>query len=180
MVEQLHTPRLRLELLRPSHFWLLKSVLQDEEIMRYSAQGVKSDAEIVDYIEESRGDARYGGGQYAVFHRQTGRFLGVAGYFFFYLDGREELEINYRLLRQARGAGHAAEVASMLAERGLAVPGRSRVYGIVDVRNTASQRVLENAGLRPLGEYAYHGRTTLLYVREAAVPKRHMEDKSDK
>lgn len=165
----LKTDRLGLQKLTMQHLAQVKSVLQDEEIMFFSASGVKSDSEVKDYIIHSMSDYQEGYGQYAAYELATGEFIGVAGYFSFLYEEHADLEINYRLLRSYRGKGYASEMAKELADYALEELGYQRVFGLVDHRNIASRKVLEKAGMRSLGEYYYHERKTLLYRRDKKV-----------
>ncbi|QRN85868.1 GNAT family N-acetyltransferase [Clostridia bacterium] len=162
----LKTDRLGLQKITFNHQDSIKSVLQDEEIMFYSASGIKNDAEVKDYIIQTMSDYQDGYGQYAAYELASGDFIGLAGYFSFIFEEHQDLEINYRLLRQYRDRGYASELAKYLAEYALTDLAYRRVFGLVDKRNLASKRVLEKAGMRALGEYNYHNRETLLYCRE--------------
>jgi RimJ/RimL family protein N-acetyltransferase len=88
-------------------------------------------------------------GFWAAIEKSTGAFLG---WFHFRpdLDGGapDEPELGYRLLRSAWGKGYATEGSQALIEKGFAVLGARRVYASTMAVNTASQRVMERAGLR--------------------------------
>ena len=159
----LQTDRLGLRKLTLEDVELVRSVLQDEEIMFFSASGVKSDEEIMDYITQSISDYEDGYGQYAVYEKNSAVFIGLAGYFSFLYEEHQDLEISYRLLRDYWGRGYASEIARALTRFALGELGYEWVFGLVDQRNVASQKVLENAGMKQMGEFCYHGRNTLLY-----------------
>ena len=161
----LKTDRLGLQKLTKQHIDLVKSVLQDKEIMFFSANGVKNDGEVKDYIIQSMSDSQENKGQYAVYELSTGAFIGLAGYFSFLYEEDEDLEINYRLLRNYRGRGYASELAKKLADNALEKLRYQKVFGLVDQRNLASRKVLEKAEMQLLGEYYYHERKILLYQK---------------
>jgi RimJ/RimL family protein N-acetyltransferase len=92
---------------------------------------------------------RYAGfGFWAAIEKSTGRFLG-----WFHLRPAEEapageLELGYRLRKDAWGKGYATEGSRALIDKAFAELGVARVVASTMVVNVASRRVLEKAGLR--------------------------------
>ena len=81
--------------------------------------------------------------------RASGRLVGEAG--LQPLDGGPDVELTYTLARAAWGRGYATEAARAVlrwAFAGLLLP---RVEAVADPGNHASLRVLEKAGMVPLG-----------------------------
>ena len=66
-----------------------------------------------------------------------------------------EIELGYRYARAHWGKGYATEAARAMLGRGFGELGLRRVVGIVDVRNTASERVLRKLGMRDAGTGAH-------------------------
>ena len=79
-----------------------------------------------------------------VVQRQTdGQLLGV-------MDLRlqsSRAELGYALARDAWGQGLASEAARAVVEWALSQPDLYRVWAVCDVDNSASARILENAGM---------------------------------
>ena len=126
-----------------------------------------SDPDVMHYITGGRGTSRAeievdvlpaflayyerfpGYGFWAVIEKATGDFLG-----WFHLrpalhDGSPtEPELGYRLRRSAWGKGYASEGARALVRVAFQELGADRVFAETMMVNTASRRVMENAGLR--------------------------------
>jgi RimJ/RimL family protein N-acetyltransferase len=73
--------------------------------------------------------------------------LGFAGIVDLHLEEREG-EIGYALRPEARGRGAATRAVSLLTRWGLEDLGLERVELLIDVENTASERVAERCGYR--------------------------------
>jgi RimJ/RimL family protein N-acetyltransferase len=104
-------------------------------------------------------------GFWAAEERATGRFVGwfhlrpAPDYRFAreagFRDG--EYDTGFRLVRSAWGNGYATEVTRALLVRGFAQPAVEAVVACALVGNRASCRVLENCGLRRVGEFPLPG-----------------------
>jgi len=73
------------------------------------------------------------------------------------LDDTEEIEIGYRLLREAWGNGYATEGAKCLLQFGLEELELKEIVGVTLPANIPSQRVLEKIGLEYVGIASYYG-----------------------
>ena len=62
------------------------------------------------------------------------------------------IEIGYRYARQHWGNGYAAEAAEAMLHRGFEELGLTRIVAVVDVRNSASERVLQKLGMTCMGD----------------------------
>ena len=77
-----------------------------------------------------------------------------------------DIEIGYRLLRNAWGQGFATEGATALAHYGFDDLGLDRIIGVTHPGNQASQRVLMKAGLADVGWGRYYDRRLRLFAAE--------------
>jgi RimJ/RimL family protein N-acetyltransferase len=95
--------------------------------------------------------------------RDTGAFIGW--YCLKYCPPTCDVEVGYRLLREAWGQGFATEGATELVRYGYDDLGLDKIIGVTHPGNRASQRVLMKAGLDDAG-YArrYYGRRLRLFV----------------
>ena len=96
--------------------------------------------------------------------RDTGAFIG-----FFALNyaGRTtDIEIGYRLPRNAWGCGFATEGATALKHYGFDDLGLDRIIGITHPDNKASQNVLMKAGLVDRGWGRYYDKRLRLYAAD--------------
>jgi len=129
----------------------------DPEVMRYLSGGTPTPRNVIENLILPRFLHSYerfpGLGYWAAIDRSTGAFLG---WFCFSppAEGRaEEVELGYRLRREAWGKGLATEGSRALIEKGFAELGVERVYANAYEENTASRRVMEKSGLRFVRSY---------------------------
>jgi RimJ/RimL family protein N-acetyltransferase len=124
----------------------------DPAVMRYINGGRPTPrAEIeADYLPAwlSYYDRYAGYGFWAAIERSTAGFLG-----WFHLrpppgSPPDEPELGYRLRRSAWGKGYGTEGSRALIDKAFTELGASRVWAATMAVNTASQRVMEKAGLR--------------------------------
>ena len=105
------------------------------------------------------------GGFYATRERVGNAFVG-----WFQLeeavDCDGEVELGYRLRRNVWGLGYATEGATALVAHALDVLGYRRVFGHALNDNPASIRVLEKAGLTPVGPWSYRDMPGVEYAIE--------------
>lgn len=110
-----------------------------------------------------------GYGLFAVFEKDTGRFIGEAGLADFHRGLGDRFdpypEAAWMFAGIAHGKGYATEAASA-AHRWLDDSRRqSRTVCIIDAANVASVRVADKLGYRPFGETTYKGDTVTMYER---------------
>lgn len=148
----LTTDRLRLRQFTAADANLLIELDADPKVMRYLTGGLATTRATVEqeiiplYLDHYR---RYGTlGWWAAEELAGGRFLGW--FEFRPLDGGspEEVELGYRLNREAWGHGYATEGALALIHKGFTELGVKRVVAFTMAVNTGSRRVMEKAGLR--------------------------------
>jgi RimJ/RimL family protein N-acetyltransferase len=148
----LQTDRLVLRRFTPDDVDLLVELDSDPQVMHYITGGQLTSREeiatdflpaFLDYYR------RYDGfGFWAAVQRSTGEFLG-----WFHLrpagdEGPDEVELGYRLRREAWGHGYATEGSRALIDKAFADLGVRRVYAETMAVHAASRRVMESAGLR--------------------------------
>ena len=95
--------------------------------------------------------AENGIGRWAVEDKNTGEFLGWSGLKLHPgpTNGHSNYyDLGYRFLRRHWGRGYATETAHASVRYGFDTLGLPRICGIADVRNLASNLVLQKAGLR--------------------------------
>ncbi|MEU9101214.1 GNAT family protein [Streptomyces sp. NPDC048361] len=96
------------------------------------------------------GRHRTGWGAYVVVRTEDGRAIGGIGFHGPPEDGR--VEVGYDLAESVRGHGYATEALCALTAWALSQPDVQTVYATTDADNTASQRVLDRAGFRRIGD----------------------------
>ena len=148
----LQTDRLVLRRFTPDDVDLLVELDSDPQVMHYITGGQLTSREEIAtdllpaFLEYY---SRYDGfGFWAAVQRSTGEFLG-----WFHLrpagdDGPDEVELGYRLRREAWGRGYATEGSRALIAKAFADLGVRRVHAETMALHSASRRVMESAGLR--------------------------------
>ena len=98
----------------------LADLLANEEVMRFSVGGPLSCSQVKDYLENRiMGHyPQHGFGLYAVVPAKDNRVIGYAGFMLQSIDGKEFVELGYRLHPSFWGKGLASEAAQALIEYG--------------------------------------------------------------
>jgi len=102
-----------------------------------------------------------GCGMWVVEHRETGAFVGVAG--FSEPDGWPGCELSWKLARLWWGHGYASEAARAALGFAFDVLQRDRVISLIHPENHASIRIAERIGERLLRRIDHYGREMLCY-----------------
>ncbi len=97
-----------------------------------------------------------GFGPWMFFERATGVFVGRGGLRHSTIAGSECVEVLYALRPDVWGRGYATEIALLAVAEGRRL-GLPEVHGIAAVRNVASRRVLEKAGIRLVATIEHAG-----------------------
>ncbi|MFM9368221.1 GNAT family N-acetyltransferase [Streptomyces sp. Da 82-17] len=102
-------------------------------------------------VAKADGEGTYvpGWGVYVIARAGDARAVGAIGFHTAPADGR--VEIGYDIVAAARRNGYATAAVRALTARALADPGVTTVRARTTPDNTASRRVLENAGFRLVG-----------------------------
>ena len=110
-----------------------------------------------------------GFGFWLVEERATGTFVGEAGLAEFQRDIKPAIqgvpEMGWVLSPRFHGKGYATEAVRAAAAWGDARFGRARTVCLIHPDNTASVRVAEKCGYRPLPAAIYKGQATLMFER---------------
>ena len=190
MIPILETPRLRLVPLTASDEANLVALDSDPEVMRYvgSPPGVRTAAETAERarlrIRETERGAHEPLGFWRIEEREEGAFRGVGA--LIRMPEAEEnrhggkldvnrpaeepdVEIAYRLAREAWGRGIATEAATALVAHALGPLGLSRVVAVTYPDNQASQRVLDKVGFAREGFREYKGVRATFHVLTSAA-----------
>jgi RimJ/RimL family protein N-acetyltransferase len=167
LIMQIETKRL---ILRP---WALDDAPYYEKMSRdigyncFASPGVyltRDAAELTARIEmRIRTFTRHGISKFPIFRKSDGAFLGTCGADFFEFQGRNELEMGYRLLLAHWGQGYATEAAAAMLQYLFQQVGAHVVYGFAVKQNPASIRVLDRLGFQYRQPIDYGGVEHQLY-----------------
>jgi RimJ/RimL family protein N-acetyltransferase len=168
-VPTLRTPRLLLRRWRETDVVPLAAINADPEVMRWIGTGATRNLQQtragVEALE--REWAETGIGLFAVEVLASRELAGFAGLAVprFLPEIRPAVEIAWRLGKALWGQGIATEAAGAVLAFGLTARGLERLVAIVQIGNTASERVMQKIGMRLESETVdpYSGRPVRIY-----------------
>ena len=131
---------------------LVLQLNRDEEVTRYTGDPVKDLDHARMVLEQSilPQYAANGFGRWAVLLTPSLAFIGWCGLKF--RAERNEIDLGYRFKTSAWGKGFATEAAAACLDYGFRRLGLPRIVGHSMPANLASIRVLENCGMKRVGE----------------------------
>ncbi len=143
------TQRLRLREFTLQDAAFVIELLNEPDWLRFIGdRGVRTLDDAKCYLREGplASYASNGFGHWVVERRADGELLGMCG--LIRRPTLEHVDVGFAFLARHRGQGYATEAARATLQHGFAVLGLARIDAITTPDNTASQRVLERAGLR--------------------------------
>ena len=169
----LETPRLILRPFREEDVDLLAELMANTDFMRFSL-GVFSRDQTSVFLEKLMDwERRRLPSQFAVIHRGSNRLIGYCGFFHQQVDGRDEIEIGYRLHPDYWNRGIATEAARKVRDHALGDLKLPRVISLIHPDNVASCRVAEKIGMLFERQTVFKGFPTLVFaLREQWLAKR--------
>ena len=163
-IPTLETERLRLRAFRQSDIDDYAALNADPEVLRYlgSGQVAWDRSRSWRHMAFLVGHWKLGGaGMWAMEHRETGDFVGVAG--FAEPDGWPGFELAGSLARRFWGQGYATEAGRAALAYAFTVLEKDRVISLIYPENRASIRVAERIGERLERRMQHLGREMLVY-----------------
>lgn len=160
------TPRLFLRHLTLDDLDFMAGLLDDPDVMRFSLgrmtrEQVKTLIETCLAAYEKNEPSLWG-----IEDKTDHRLIGYCGHYRRDLEGKEEVEVAYRLAPEHWGRGFAAEAVKAACDYAFAKLGLERLIAFVEPANTPSIRVAEKCGMtlekqiikwdRPFLVYAIH------------------------
>jgi RimJ/RimL family protein N-acetyltransferase len=123
----------------------------DPEVMRYIGRGRAMTREESDALSARLGEhwETHGFGLWALLEKPAARFVGFAGLSHptFVPELAHEVEVGWRLRRDAWGHGYATEAAVCAVKAGFERLGLERIISLPHAQNERSRRVAERIGL---------------------------------
>ncbi len=148
LVLPLTSPRLQIREFVAYDLDALREFVCDPRVTRFMLQAPRAREEAEAYLEQILGYQRErprSAWELAVTQREGGALIGACT---LTMLAAREADLGYMLARQFWQRGLATEIAGALLTAGFRDLRLRRISSIVDVRNLASLRVLEKAGLR--------------------------------
>lgn len=126
-----------------------QQVFSDAEVMRFG-DGPQTKEWVHQWLGcHIEGYKKYGYGPYAVTEQDAQKIIGYCGLFYFPdINGKEEVEIGYRLGRSTWGQGYATEASSAVRDFALDDLRLQRLIALIDPGNIASVRVAKKLGMQ--------------------------------
>ena len=144
----LETERLCLRRLVKNDAAALSHIFGDAQVMRFG-DGVQTEAWIGGWLARVVQDYEEKGyGPLAVVAKQNGLLIGYCGLFDFAdINGRPEIELGYRLIKQAWGKGYTTEAGTAVRDYAFTDLGIKRLVSLIDPGNSASIAVARKLGM---------------------------------
>ena len=159
----LETARLRLRPFVRDDLDETAAMLGDPETMRYY-QRPKSRTESLEWIEWNLGlYAQRGFGLWVLELKDSREFAGDCGLVPQTIDGDEEIEIGYHVVRRLWRRGLASEAAAACRDHARDALGLERVVSIISPENVPSQGVARKVGMELEREIVRSGQRQLLF-----------------
>jgi len=147
---ELETERLWLCPWSEADLEVARPIFTDADVMRYINDGQPlGDAEIHSFIARQQNHFRSRGFcLWKLLLKQERRFAGFCGLQPLELDGKSEVEIGWRLMKEHWGHGLATEAARAALNGAMKKAPLSRVIAIAMPENRPSLRVMEKLGMK--------------------------------
>jgi RimJ/RimL family protein N-acetyltransferase len=158
------TKRLFLRKLAPNDVDDLVGFFTDSDAMRYlpATKNIDGVKEWISLVQKSYD--HYGYGPWALIHKFSGQFLGYCGlYLQEDVDGNDEIEILYGVVRKNWGKGYATEAAIGVYEYGKKKLDLNRFVALIEPDNIRSIRVAEKIGMERRNNINKWGRNYRVY-----------------
>jgi RimJ/RimL family protein N-acetyltransferase len=172
MIPVIETPRLIIRAHALTDFDAYVALWADPHVVRFiTGTPFTREASWSRFLRHPGHWQHMGFGFLAIEEKETGRFIGEAGFH----DMRREmtpsiegtLEAGWALSPSVHGRGYGFEaMQALVGWADAAFPGR-RMTCIIDPANLASQRVAAKLGFREIVRTTYHGSETILFERTA-------------
>ena len=166
---RLETERLILRWFRADDFPAYLTMAQDPEVMKFLTGQPQTEIEAWKNMAAHIGHWYFRGyGTWAVEEKATGAVVGRIG--LMNPVGWPGFECGWTLARASWGKGYATESAIASLEYGFEKLHLNEIYGMADVNNIASQKVLVKAGLTYIETFEDDGFVTKWYNISRTAP----------
>lgn len=167
MAVVMETDRLFLRKMNENDVDHLHGIFSDPDCMTYFP-GTRTRKETEEWLGRNFNNyEQHGYGLYAVELKETGQFIGHCGFIFQKdVDGRDEIEIGYGLLKAYQHQGYASEAARACKQYGFAHLETDRLISLIRPDNTPSRRVAESNGMTVEKSVDRNAVEALVYVIE--------------
>ncbi|HEV2420815.1 MAG TPA: GNAT family N-acetyltransferase [Candidatus Acidoferrales bacterium] len=171
MPHHLETHRLWLSEWSPSDLEECRPIFTDPDVMRYISGGSpRSDDQIHEFIARQQNHFHSRGFcLWKLLFKPQPRLIGFCGLQPLDLDGRSEVEIGWRLVKDQWGRGLATEAARVALQHAVEYAHLERVIAVAMPENRASLRIMEKLGLTYERTSQKDGFPIVVYARHFAA-----------
>jgi len=156
------TERLLLRPFQSSDFEKVHQLLSDPDVMRFSLNGPYSKQKSMHFINQCILKSENNEPSLiAVIEKKNNQLIGSCGFFPQKIQGTEELELGYRLLKNYWGQGFATEAAMAVKTYAFNEMGLTRLISLIETGNNASVRVAEKNGFKLEKQMLYDGKISV-------------------
>jgi RimJ/RimL family protein N-acetyltransferase len=143
----IRTARLHIRALREEDLPALADLWTDPQVMLHLG-GPREREWLLNALREDLGPEAPRFNLWPVAETATGRVVGHCGILEKQVEGRDEHELVYVLVRHAWGRGLATEAAAALRDHAFASMGLDRLVSLIEPGNAASERVARKVGMK--------------------------------
>ncbi len=165
LLEGARTERMHFRRFTPQDFDLWLPFFLDPSSTRYW-EGIPTDPQTACREQFQRIFERYAkdlGGMNALTHSASGELLGMCGLLVQQVDGKEELEIGYSLLPEARGLGYATEAGLLCRDRAFERGWAESLISIIHTSNKPSMQVATRLGMKRRNQTRFRDNPVWIY-----------------
>jgi len=137
----------------------LAPIFADPQIKEISPHGVKSFEQTERFIDYAITHTKNGIELLAVIHKQDKKLIGFCGLIWQEVDGKQEVELAYRIAREYWGQGLATEAAQAVRDHALTTLKLTRLISLIDPTNIRSIRVAQKVGMLYEKQATFKART---------------------
>ncbi|GAB5562508.1 MAG: GNAT family N-acetyltransferase [Synoicihabitans sp.] len=174
------TDRLRLRAFKETDLDDLFRLVSDPEVMRFSIDGphtremTSTRLTAMILMQETCGYSPF-----PCFKKPDDEFIGYCGLQALAIEGRQEIEITYRMATAHWGIGYATEAARACRDHAFETLKKQRVVSVIDPNNVGSVKVAERIGMTNERTISFKNIEADLYsVKSSAIhrdPRRNSE-----
>ncbi|MFI5203599.1 MAG: GNAT family N-acetyltransferase [Flavobacteriales bacterium] len=164
--DSLESTRLRTRFLTPGNIKPFTVFFEDEECVEFIKPFLKPTAEESTHYMVERQMQRYAENRYglqALFEKKTNAFIGACGLLLQEVDGINEVEVGYHMLKKYWGQGYAPEAARIFLDYAFQNKLAESIISVIDINNVKSQRVAEKNGLVREKQTRWHEMDVFIY-----------------
>ena len=160
----LETPRLILRPFGEEDVDLLAELMANRDFMRFSL-GIFSREQTSAFLKKTLGWNSAGlPSLFAVIVRENSKLIGYCGFLHHKVDGKDEIEIGYRLHPDYWNRGLASEAAQAVRDHAFRDLNLGRVISLIHPDNRASRRVAEKNAMKVEKKTVHRGFPTFVFA----------------